>query len=96
MSSAQVVGARPKKYLKMRKKKKVNPNLSYGKLARIKKKKKELIDESRKNLSSFISPKILLQLFLTDDEFLRVIPHWALAELCAAVVLCDDSFRLPK
>ena len=59
MSSAQVVGARPKKYLKMRKKKKVNPNLSYGKLARIKKKKKELIDESRKNLSSFISKSMM-------------------------------------
>jgi hypothetical protein len=50
---------RPKKYLKMRKKKKPNPNSSYGKLAKIKKKKKKLIDESRKNLSSFISKSMV-------------------------------------
>lgn len=50
---------RPKKYLKLRKKKKVNVNKSYQKLAKEKKKKRELINESRQNLSSFITKSMI-------------------------------------
>jgi hypothetical protein len=50
---------RPKKYLKMRKKKKPNMNKSYSKLAKEKKKKKELINESRQNLNSFITKSMI-------------------------------------
>lgn len=50
---------KPKRYLKMRRLKKTDPNKSYQKLAKEKKKKRELINESRHNLSSFITKSII-------------------------------------
>lgn len=59
LDSDETKPKRPKRYLKMRKLKKVDANKSYQKLAKEKKKKKELINESRQNLSSFITKSII-------------------------------------